>query len=279
VKSCICRNTSRFLHLGIIVSALAASALQSRAQIVTLSDNNSIAQINPGSQAGMFNWSVEHQSQLAQQWFWYRVGPAGPEHSIDTISAPSINLFNGTRGLSTTYNNGAYSVEVDYSLTGGLAGSGYSDIGESIRINNTSTAPLEFHFFQYSDFDLGGLVGGQTVQLGRNLQGLYNEAFQTLGGNTFSETVLSPGANHGEAGLFNTTLVKLNNGVADTLNDNAGPVGPGDATWAFEWDFLIAPGSSALISKDKYIQLVPEPSALALISVGLAGLALRKRRP
>ena len=153
-------------------------------------------------------------------------------------------------------------------------------MGESIVINNTSASALDFHFFQYSDFDLGGTTGGQTVQLGKNLSGLFNEALQTAPGVAFTETVLTPGANHGEAGLFNTTLVKLNDGTPTTLNDNAGPVGPGDATWAFEWDLSIAPGSSALISKDKYIQLqpIPEPSSLALISLGLAGWLIKRRR-
>lgn len=269
--------------LGVMASALAASVWQSQAQIVTLTDQNSVAQIDTGSSAGMFNWSVQGQNQLAQQWFWFRVGPSGAEHPINTISAPTITTPNA-RTLYTTYNNGAFSVEVDYSLTGGSAPSGRSDIGESIRINNLTGAPLDFHFFQYSDFDLGGLTGGQTVQLGRNLGGFFNEALQTGPGAILGETVRSdtgvvPGAAHGEVGLFNATLVKLNNGVADNLNDNAGPIGPGDATWALQWDMLIDPGSSALISKDKFIQLtVPEPSALALISVGLAGLALRKRR-
>jgi hypothetical protein len=166
MKSCICRNTRGILALGIIASTLAASALQSRAQIITLTDNNSVAQINASSSAGMFNWSIQGQNQLAQQWFWYRVGLVGPEAPINTISAPTITTPNA-RTLYTTYNNGAYSVEVDYSLTGGLAGSGYSDIGESIRINNLTTAPLDFHFFQYSDFDLGGITGGPDGAVGQ----------------------------------------------------------------------------------------------------------------
>ena len=270
---------NQFRKLFFISFVTSALVLQSQAQIVTLTDNNSVAQVNTASQAGMFNWSVNGQNQLAQQWFWFRVGATGPEASINTISAPTITTPNAST-LYTSYANNSYGVQIKYSLTGGSAVSGKADMGESIVINNTSASALDFHFFQYSDFNLGGATGGQTVQLGKNLSGLFNEALQTAPGVAFTETVLTPGANHGEAGLVNTTLVKLNDGTPTTLNDNAGPVGPGDATWAFEWDLSIAPGSSALISKDKYIQLqpIPEPSSLALISLGLAGCALIKRR-
>jgi hypothetical protein len=276
------KNQPRKLFLiSFATSALVfqASVLQSQAQIVTLTDNNSVVQVNTGSSAGMSSWSVNGQNQLAQQWFWYRVGATGPEAPINTISAPTITTPNAST-LYTSYANNSYGVQIKYSLTGGSAVSGKADMGESIVINNTSASALDFHFFQYSDFNLGGTTGGQTVQLGKNLSGLFNEALQTAPGVAFTETVLTPGANHGEAGLVNTTLVKLNDGTPTTLNDNAGPVGPGDATWAFEWDLSIAPGGSALISKDKYIQLqpIPEPSSLALISLGLAGCALIKRR-
>src|SRR5438105_2460912 len=67
---------------------------QSQAQIVTLVDRNSIAQVNVGSQAGMFRWEADGQNQLVQQWFWYRIGdavPGNPERSIDTISPPTIS--------------------------------------------------------------------------------------------------------------------------------------------------------------------------------------------
>src|SRR5207248_1854749 len=133
---------------------------------------------------------------------------------------------------------------------------------------------LNFHFFQYSDFDLLGTPGGDTVQLGKNLSGLFNEARQTEGTMALSESVDSPGANHGEANFYSTTRDSLNDGATTTLNDNAGPLGPGDVTWAFQWDVDLTPsgqGSTFLISKDKRLQIttVPEPTSMALVCLGL----------
>ncbi len=73
--------------MSFLTLMLLAGTLGVQAQIQTLTDNNSVAQINPNSQSGMFNWSVDGQNQLNQQWFWYRIGNT-PEQSIDTISAP-----------------------------------------------------------------------------------------------------------------------------------------------------------------------------------------------
>jgi len=275
------------IGISCVILALHGLIPTCQAQIVTLTDNNSIAQIDTGSSAGMFNWSVLNGGQyvpnLSQQWFWFRVGNSGPEHPINTISAPTIQTPDA-RTLYTRYNNGSYGVSVSYLLTGyspGHAGAdAFSDIAETITITNGTAAPLDFHFFQYSDFDLGGTTGNQVVQLGKNLRGLFNEAVQNNGVDALTETVVTPGANHGEAALFNQTLAKLNDGNTDNLNDNAGPTAAGDATWALQWDFTIPAGSSVGISKDKYLDLrgVPEPSVMALVSVGLAAAAASRRR-
>jgi hypothetical protein len=242
------------------------------AQIITLTDQNSIAQVNAATQAGMFNWLVDGQDQLAQQWFWYRVGPTSAESAINTISAPVVTTPNA-RSLTLLYANSTLSVQVDYLLTGGAAGSGQSDISESIRITNSTQSPLDFHFFQYSDFDLSGSDSVQ-LKLGPNQ---YFLADQTGGSGTLAETVNTPAANHGEAGLFPATLNKLNDGIPTTLNDVTS-AGPGDATWALEWDVTIAANSSFLISKDKRLAVVPEPSTWALISLGLITCALCRSR-
>ena len=81
---------------------------------------------------------------------------------------------------------------------------------------------------------------------------------------------------------------ELNTVPGYTLNDpntntSSSIVGPGDVTWAYEWDRTISPGSTFLISKDKAltgVPQVPEPSALALALAGLfalSGVAAQRR--
>src|SRR6266568_1069539 len=142
------------LGLAILSLALHGSVWQSQAQI-TLHDQNSTAQIDPHSQAGMFHWDIQGQNELVQQWFWYRIGPAGPERSLDTISPAAVSPFLGSRGVAITYTGPQFSIETDYTLTGGAPAPpgqiGQADMGESIRINNLTGTTLDFHFFQYSD--------------------------------------------------------------------------------------------------------------------------------
>ena len=242
---------------------------------VTLTDLNSTVTIDPDSQSGAYNWTVGGVDQLFQQWFWYRLGATGGESSINTISSATVNQT--TRIADITYANTLLTVQITYTLTGGTTGSGTSDLAETIRIINNSSTSLDLHFFQYSDFDLNGTIGGDTVQI----SAAHNTVDQTKGISTLSETVVGPTPNHWEVGTFPSTRDKLNSGTPTTLDDSVGPLGPTDATWALEWDQTIDPGGAFIISKDKRIAPIPlPPSALLLGSglVGLVGFGIRRRQ-
>jgi len=276
---------------SIAASILSVSlvAMGVQAQPVTLSNLNSSATINLNSSnaatAGMLDWTVDGYHNLSQQWFWFRADGMTREQTINTIGGLNATSSPDGRTLYTSYFNGSYGVRVDYLLTGFSPSSGISDISENISITNASATPLEFHFFQYSDFKLGGSPQNTLITLGRNLRGLYNEASLDKTDPAFrvalSETVVTPGANHGEVAIGGATFGRLTDNLPTTLNDNSGPAGGGltDPTWAFEWDFIIAPGSSVGISKDKYLQIVPipEPGTAALVGLGCAVAVIRRR--
>ena len=125
---------------------------------------------------------------------------------------------------------------------------------------------MDFHFFQYADFDItGDGPGNQSVFTNPNT------VRQSNGGSFLTETVVTPVPNHREVAFFPTTLNSLNDAAPTTLSDTplGTLVGPGDVTWAYEWDFVLAAGDTFLISKDKNlgVQPVPEPGVAAFMGV------------
>jgi hypothetical protein len=272
---------NRFKVAGLILASAGLLTMANATPVtspVTLTDGNSTALVDFTHQSGMNNWTVDGVNNLYQQWFWYRVGSAGKENSIDTLTLLSATQPDPS-SLDVKYQGNGFTVEVNYDLAGGLAGSKKADIGEAITINNTGNNTLNFHFFQYSDFDLQGTSGNDQVNL-IGAPGSWYVARQTkVGGMRLSETITTPPANNAEAGLYPNTLNKLNDGVATTLNNNA--TASGDATWAFEWDARIARDGSYIISKDKSLRLMCVPDggmAVALLGFALIGVEGLRRK-
>jgi len=275
------RPVNFFCGIRLCILVLAGfffQALPVDAHVFTLTNDNSRVTISDPTDEGMKEWLVDGQSQLYQQWFWYRVGSSGPEKALNTV--PILSEIQATPNtLVSVFGNATFQVETAYTLLGGTNGSGSSEIIEQIRIRNLTGGMLDFHFFQYTDFDVNGTYAGDTVQLGQNIFGLFDQAIQSEGNVHFADTVISPGANHGEAGLWPSILNKLNDGSPTTLNGNLGPF-TGDSSWAFQWDQGIAPFDVFTISIDKKIFIVnpiPEPTALSLLVVGLIGFGLKRR--
>ena len=265
------------LFAVLFVSAALVSPSASQAATWTLTDANSVAIMNLDDAAGMYHWSVDGYNQLTQQWFWYRIG-SGLQAPINAISAASYTPY-GNSAVDVTYENSDIKLNVLYALSGGSLGSGKADMVESIEVYNKTGGALDFHLFQYSNFDLLGNPSGDTVLLNGDPDVGYDYAFQWKGLTQIAEAINSPIANHAEANVTPNTLNALNGTPGLVLNDDP-DAGPGDVTWALQWDVTIDPSTGFYVFKDKLLSIVPipEPSALALIALGLGAWGLARRR-
>jgi hypothetical protein len=254
--------------------------------ILGIQDGNASASIDVDSQRGLYDWYTDGVNIAPaagggindyRQWFWYGVGanaPASVDSLTRTTAGTSDANFNGTNDTAfVRYFGTGFKLEVTFSLVGGTPGSGVSDIGEQIRITNTNlTGNLDFHFYQYGDFQLTPpFIGGEHAWFTNT-----NTVHETGALGALQETIVTPPASHREVAKFADTINKLNNGINPvTLSDTNNMTG--DVTWAYEWDVTIAPGATLLISKDMQI-IIPEPGSFALVLVGIAGLCVLRRR-
>jgi len=282
---------------GLVAAALVFLPGNGIAQ-VTLSDGGSTASINTGNTGtlGMSSWTVLYgQNQLNQQWFWYSIDGSAPQ-PINALGGLTVtdNGF-GAQGLNDvtlTYANAELSASVEYQLTGYGNNSGNADLAEGIAVQNLDGSSHSLTFYEYSYFDLLGSSTPNTVHIAGS-PGAYTGAQQTAGGvpnsTGIAEVIDAPYANRAEAALYNQTLLELGGASYLNLNDHMS-AGPGNVTWAFQWNQTLQPYGSVddlgnptdtlAIAKDKGlgISLVPEPSTMAFIALGLGALGLARRR-
>jgi hypothetical protein len=250
-----------------------------------LEDGNSTSTItaNAGGSQLQATWTVDGISQLFEQNFYIDLTGDVPVNlagvAPTAFSATDTNLSGDNNNLFVRWddiNGSGLRVDIQFSLDGATAGTGLSDLGEQIDISNSSQQAVAIRFFQYVDFDLDGTIGGDTASSSSSPVASVEQSDVS----SLAETVVTPGPDLYQIGACCGIEASILAGNDLTTSPGVQTsFGPGDASWAFQWNVEIADGGSFQISKDKNIRVpVPEPATLGLLGVGLAGLGFAARR-
>jgi len=250
-------NKSLILVVVGLLLIFAASA-----QAAFLTSGNSTADINTST--NMFNWVVDGRDQAYEQDWWIRVG-SGPQVRLgDYMTASWVQLSDSV--LQGTFTGNGVSAIATYILNGGVVGSKTADVAEVLSV--TSTGREAITIYQYCDFDLGGTYAGDdyaTLMNGNTIQQWDAEW-------RLQESVVPAPPTGWEIGPYASIINKLEYTNDLQLANASTSFGPGDATYAWQWDMAVGQ-NSLIISKDKHIAPVPEPFSVMLGLLGLSSVA------
>ncbi|MCL6630527.1 MAG: hypothetical protein K6U00_13110, partial [Armatimonadetes bacterium] len=217
--------------------------------IPNLNDQNSSALVSAGN--GVQGWWVDGTNHLNSINWFFRVGSTGGELPLGALGG-TLSLYGDQLAVCDYVNQGLFDARVSWLLTGGAEGSGTSDLAATLRLTNTSQAPLSVQLFQCSDFDLNGEMADDYGKLVNNNVITQWDSITTVSESVISQQIAPSGWYLGPA---STLWGWMNDDLPTTLPNTPAvgtQVGPDNLAWAFQWAFDIPAGGmvTVIISKD-----------------------------
>ncbi len=253
----------------LIVILVAFGSLAYAATPITLTDflgPNSVVNIDPVTQAGVYEWLVDGVNHMNQNSYWFRIGN-GNITPITALGAPTI-IPQLDMMCDVLYSGDLFDVQISYMLMGAAENTGQSDIAQTVSITNKSEGIIDLRLYEYHNLDLNGRAGGQVGLLETS------SSFTQTEGATESMLSLLNIPDLIEVGDAATLLGKLNSNGAFVANSYY----EGDVACVFQWDVLL--NESWMMSQDNALfggGAVPEHSTLVALA-GMIGLVPLIRR-
>lgn len=285
MKSNALRSAGGLASVGL---TLVLSCGVANATVFSLEDLNSTMTVSPDAdvnndQVGVTSWVINNTNVMYEEWFWIRFDGDNQEYALTDYYDP---MFDTGRTVDTDNNgfdesfNITYNVldlllvTIDLELTGSACCG--SDLAETVSIKNISGGDLGFSFFEYTDFDIGGVLDDYAA---------YDEAgnvgvFTQNGDGYTTTTSVNKAPDRWQIDEYPVIRDMLTDGDVDNLTNSVSPYyGLADITWAAQWNLALGDDQTWILSKDKLVSPVPVPATALMLLTGVAGFgALRARR-
>ena len=263
-------NLSKTVFVGILIVMLATLGSLAHADApITLTDimgPNTVVNIDPYTQAGIYEWLVDGTNHMRQNSYWFSVGsgPVTPVSSLEIVSInPAMDMM-----CDVQYSGPLVDIKITYMLMGMPSGSGQSDIAQIVEIINNTAAAQNFSLYEFVNLDLNGKALGQSGTL------LNSSTLSQTEGATESQLSINEIPSIIEVGDAATLLAKLNNSTPFVANSNY----EGDVAAVFQWNMAL--GDSAMMSQDNALfnGAVPEPASMTVFAALFGLVPLMRRR-
>jgi len=246
-----------FLVAAMLAAGLGASPLG-------IQNGDAAIAVDPDSVFGLLSYSIGGEEQIFEEQYWYHTPGIPFEQPVNTLQIASESASGN--GIQVSYRSGSFGADFDYRLTGGPSGMPYATLRETITLRNLTNVHLPIGWFMEADFDLSGFGGADFASGG--VAGID----QTDGSQHLQvRSSLLPTAF--QIAAFPDLFLSLGDFSETNLDNTGSPFGPGDATFAFQWNLDLPANGSVSFVVDK--NFVPEPSASVLLLLGFVLLAFR----